>query len=164
MKMRLASEELQGGSMDDMRLPKRVRIFEVGPRDGLQNEPDFIATESKVRLTNLLSDAGCKWIEATSFVHPKWVPQLADAAEVLARVERRPGVLYSALIPNVKGLERAIEAGLSEVVTIMSASESHNANNINMSVAASLEAAAEINRLAGEGSRHCRATRGSWLV
>ncbi len=131
-------------------VPKRVHIFEVGPRDGLQNEPNFIATEAKVKLTNLLTDAGCQRVEVTSFVHPKWVPQLADAAEVIARIERRPGVLYNALIPNVKGLERAIQAGLKEVVTIMSASESHNAKNINMSVAASLEAIAEINRVAAD--------------
>jgi len=134
--------------MDGMRFPKRVQIFEVGPRDGLQNEPNFVATENKVKLTDMLTEAGCQRIEVTSFVHPKWVPQLADAADVIARVERRPGVLYNALIPNAKGLERAIQAGLTEVVTIMSASESHNAKNINMSVAASLEAVAEINRVA----------------
>jgi hydroxymethylglutaryl-CoA lyase len=134
--------------MDGTHLPKRVHIFEVGSRDGLQNEPHFIATDSKVRLANLLTEAGCQQVELTSFVHSKWVPQLADAAEVVSRVERRPGVLYNALIPNAKGLERAIAAGLTHVVTIMSASESHNAKNLNMSVAASLEAAAEINRIA----------------
>ena len=90
--------------MDGRRFPKQARIFEVGPRDGLQNEPHFIATEHKVNLTNLLVEAGCQQIEVTSFVHSKWVPQLADAEEVLARVPRRPGVLYNALIPNVKGL------------------------------------------------------------
>jgi hydroxymethylglutaryl-CoA lyase len=134
--------------MEGIRFPRRVSIFEVGPRDGLQNEPQFIATEHKVALTNLLTEAGCQQIEVTSFVHPKWVPQLADAAEVLSRVDRRPGVLYNALIPNLKGLERAIAAGLTHVVTIMSASESHNAKNLNMSVASSLKAIEEINRMA----------------
>ncbi len=134
--------------MDPKRFPERVSIFEVGPRDGLQNEPEFIATDKKVALSNLLTEAGCQQIEVTSFVHPKWVPQLADAAEVLARVERRPGVLYNALIPNIKGLERAVAAGLTHVVTIMSASESHNTKNINMSVADSLKTIEEINRLA----------------
>lgn len=134
--------------MDGTRFPKHARIFEVGPRDGLQNEPHFIATERKVALTNLLAEAGCRQIEVTSFVHPKWVPQMADAEAVLAGIARQPGVLYNALIPNVKGLERAVAAGLTHVVTIMSASESHNAKNLNMSVAASLEAIAAINRAA----------------
>ena len=88
---------------------KKVSLFEVGPRDGLQNEPEFIATTSKIKLTNMLAEAGLEKIEVTSFVHPKWVPQMADAVEVLAGIERRPGVLYNALIPNMKGLERAIE-------------------------------------------------------
>jgi hydroxymethylglutaryl-CoA lyase len=134
--------------MERTRFPKQVSIFEVGPRDGLQNEPHFIATEHKVTLTNMLGEAGCRQIEATSFVHPKWVPQMADAEKVLAGIARRPGVLYNALIPNVKGLERAVAAGLTHVVTIMSASESHNAKNLNMSVAASLEAIAAINQVA----------------
>ena len=127
---------------------KKVSIFEVGPRDGLQNEPEFIATENKIRLTDLLGEAGCGRIEVTSFVHPKWVPQMADAVEVLKGIKRFPGVVYSALIPNLKGLERAREAGLEEVVTIMSASESHNAKNLNMSVDASLKAVEEINKTA----------------
>ena len=140
--------------MDGRHFPKQARIFEVGPRDGLQNEPHFIATEHKVRLTDLLVEAGCRQVEVTSFVHPKWVPQMADAEEVLARIPRQPGVLYNALIPNVKGLERAVAAGLTHVVTIMSASESHNSKNLNMSVSASLEAVAAINRAAaGRGVR-----------
>jgi hydroxymethylglutaryl-CoA lyase len=121
-----------------------VDIFEVGPRDGLQNEPAFVATADKVRLVDMLTDAGCRRIEVTAFVHPKWVPQMADAAEVLAST-RRPGVLYNALVPNLKGLDRAVEAGLGAVVTIMSASESHNRKNVNMSVAESLEAIEQIN-------------------
>ena len=134
--------------MQRNRLPKTLSVFEVGPRDGLQNEPNFIATANKVKLIDLLTEAGCPQIEATSFVHPKWVPQTADAAEVLAQIRRRPGVLYNALIPNRKGLERAIASGLTHVVTIMSASESHNAKNLNMSVAASLKETEEVIRLA----------------
>jgi hydroxymethylglutaryl-CoA lyase len=125
-----------------------VDIFEVGPRDGLQNEPTFVATADKVRFTDMLTEAGCRRIEVTGFVHPKWVPQMADAAEVLAAIARRPGVLYNALIPNLKGLDRAVEAGLAGVVTIMSASESHNRKNLNMSVAESLEAIERINAVA----------------
>jgi hydroxymethylglutaryl-CoA lyase len=125
-----------------------VEVFEVGPRDGLQNEPTFIATAEKVRFTNMLTDAGCRRIEVTAFVHPNWVPQMADASEVLSAIAKRPGVLYNALVPNLKGLDRAIEAGLAGVVTIMSASESHNRKNVNMSIAASLEAIEKINKVA----------------
>jgi hydroxymethylglutaryl-CoA lyase len=133
---------------------KRVCIFEVGPRDGLQNEPGFIATENKIKLTDMLSAAGCRRIEVTSFVHPKWVPQMADAAEVLSKIERKQDVLYNALIPNLKGLERAAAAGLTAVVTIMSASESHNRKNLNMSVAESLAEITAINAAAaGRGIR-----------
>ncbi len=127
---------------------EKVTIFEVGPRDGLQNEPNFIATADKIRLTDMLGEAGCGKIEVTSFVHPKWVPQMADAVEVLRGIRKRPGVVYSALIPNLKGLERAMEAGLEEVVTIMSASESHNRKNLNMGVEESLKAIEEIDRTA----------------
>jgi hydroxymethylglutaryl-CoA lyase len=134
--------------MQRNRFPERVNIFEVGPRDGLQNEPTFIATADKVNFTNMLTEAGCRRIEVTGFVHPKWVPQMADATEVLAAIAKRAGVLYNALVPNLKGLDRAIEAGLTGVVTIMSASESHNAKNLNMSVAESLGAIEKINRVA----------------
>ena len=127
---------------------KRVRIFEVGPRDGLQNEPDFIETADKIRLTDMLTDAGCDRIEVTSFVHPKWVPQMKDAEEVLTKITRRPGVVYNALIPNMKGLERAIAAGMKEIVTIMSSSESHNKANLNFSVAESLAELEKVNRSA----------------
>lgn len=132
------------------RLPEKVAIFEVGPRDGLQNEPDFIDTDKKIRLVDLLSEAGCSRIEVTSFVHPKWVPQLRDAKEVFQAVQKREGVVYSALIPNMKGLELAHEAGLQEVVTIMSSSESHNRKNINKSVAESLR---EIEEIVGTASK-----------
>lgn len=134
--------------MQRNRFPGRVEVFEVGPRDGLQNEPTFIATEEKVRFINLLTEAGCRRIEVTGFVHPRWVPQMADAREVLSAIAKRAGVLYNALIPNLTGLDRAIEAGLAGVVTIMSASESHNIKNLNMGVAASLEAIEKINQVA----------------
>ena len=127
---------------------KKVSIFEVGPRDGLQNEPDFIATGDKIRLVEMLQDAGCRRIEVTSFVHPRWVPQMADAVDVLNGISRREGITYNALIPNFKGLERAVDAGLKEVVTIMSSSESHNTKNLNMSVAESLEEMKRINEYA----------------
>lgn len=135
---------------------KKVKIFEVGPRDGLQNEPDFIATENKIKLVNLLSDAGCQDIEVTSFVHPKWVPQLADSIEVLNGINRLKGVNYNALIPNIKGLERAIDAKLEEVVTIMSSSESHNMKNLNMSVKDSLAQMKEINKIAKQNNIRVR--------
>ena len=129
-------------------LPKQATIVEVGPRDGLQNEPEFIPTDKKIEFVNLLTAAGCKKIEVTSFVHPKWVPQMRDARDLFAKIEKKDGVAYSALIPNMKGLELAVEAGLKEVVTILSASESHNKKNTNMSVPRSLEEHQAINKLA----------------
>ena len=136
--------------MGNFKLPEKVDIFEVGPRDGLQNQRDFIPTESKIELVNKLTAAGCQRIEVTSFVHPKWVPQMKDAKEVFSRIDKKEGVVYSALIPNLKGLELALEAGLQEVVTIMSASESHNKKNLNRSVDESLKEIEEINRIAAE--------------
>jgi hydroxymethylglutaryl-CoA lyase len=134
----------------NFKLPEKVDIFEVGPRDGLQNQRDFIPTESKIELVNKLTAAGCQRIEVTSFVHPKWVPQMKDAKEVFSRIDKKEGVVYNALIPNLKGLELALEAGLQEVVTIMSASESHNKKNLNRSVDESLKEVEEINRIAAE--------------
>ena len=128
----------------------KVTIFEVCPRDGLQNEPNFIATEDKIKLVDLLTEAGCKNIEVTSFVHPKWVPQHADTVEVLKGIRRAPDVNYNALIPNLQGLHRAFDSGVEEIVTIMSSSETHNRKNLNMSVADSLIQMKEINILARE--------------
>src|SRR2546421_3501649 len=122
-----------------MRLPERVTICEVGTRDGFQIEPDFIATEQKVEVVNLLSAAGLPRIEVTSFVHPKAVPQLRDAEEVMARIKRRPGTRYAALVPNEKGAVRAIDAGVDAIHTVLSASESHNLANVNMTIAESLD-------------------------
>ena len=106
-----------------MTTTEQVTILEVGPRDGLQNVSVPVPTEDKVRLVNDLVDAGLRHIETSSFVHPKWIPQLWDAEEVFARVGRRPGVVFSALIPNERGLDRAIAAGVSEVCYVVSASE-----------------------------------------
>lgn len=139
-----------------MEIPKSVSIFEVCPRDGLQPEPVFIPTEKKIELVNRLTDAGCTRIEATSFVHPKWVPQMADARAVLAGIRRKPGVTYSALIPNMRGLELAIEAKLDEVVTIVSTSESHNRKNLNCAPEETLRQIEEINRVARQNNVRVR--------
>src|SRR3989440_112687 len=122
-----------------MRLPERVTMCEVGTRDGFQIEPDFIPTEQKVEVVNLLSAAGLPRIEVTSFVHPKSVPQLRDAEEVMARITRRRGTRYAALVPNEKGAVRAIDAGVDAIHTVLSASESHNLANVNMTIAESLD-------------------------
>ncbi len=119
--------------------PPRVTIVEVGPRDGLQNEAAAIATSDKVAFVDLLSAAGLPVIEAGAFVSPKWVPQMADAAAVFARISRRPGVRYTALVPNLAGLERAHGAAVTEVAVFAAASESFSQRNINQSVDASLE-------------------------
>ena len=117
-------------------LPERVRIYEVGPRDGLQNEAAFVPTEDKVRLVELLVAAGLRDVEVTSFVNPRWIPPLADAEHVAAalRGHAPPGVRFSALVPNEKGLERALAHGLEEIAVFMSASETHNQRNINKSI------------------------------
>jgi hydroxymethylglutaryl-CoA lyase len=121
-------------------LPKQVRIREVGPRDGFQNEPETIDTAEKVRLIDLLSATGVGRLEITSFVRPDVIPQLADAAEVLLAVQRRPGVSFSVLIPNERGLERALgmRDRFDEISVFLSASETHNRHNVNRSVEESL--------------------------
>jgi hydroxymethylglutaryl-CoA lyase len=121
-------------------LPNTVRIREVGPRDGFQNEPETIATSEKVRLIDLLSGSGLRRIEVTSFVRPDVIPQLADAEEVLAGVQRRDGVSFSVLIPNERGLERALERRdrFDEINVFVSASEEHNRRNVNRSIEESL--------------------------
>jgi len=121
-------------------LPPDVHIYEVGPRDGLQNEARLIATDDKVAFIDALSASGLSAIEITSFVNPRWIPQLADAADVARRITRRPGVVYSALVPNRQGLDAAIAAGMREVAVFMSASETHNKKNVNKTIAATLEA------------------------
>jgi hydroxymethylglutaryl-CoA lyase len=125
-------------------LPARVRLVEVGPRDGLQNEKAMVATDVKVRLIDMLSDAGFAAVEATSFVSPKWVPQLADAAEVMARIRRKPGVAYPVLVPNMKGFDGALAARADEIAVFVAASESFSRRNINCSIDESLERAAPV--------------------
>lgn len=117
-----------------MNWPASVTIKEVGPRDGLQNEKVFVATADKIAWINQLSGTGMKSLEITSFVNPKWIPALADAAEVAKGIERKPGITYSALVPNRQGLERALEADIDEAAVFMSASETHNQRNINKSI------------------------------
>ncbi len=121
--------------------PSEVRIREVGPRDGFQNEPEVIPTAEKVRLIGMLADAGLKRIEVTSFVRADVIPQLSDGADVLAALERREGVSYSVLIPNERGLDNALEHRdrFDEISVFLSASETHNRKNVNRSIAESLE-------------------------
>ena len=122
-----------------MSLPTHVRIVEVGPRDGLQNEKTDIGTAAKIELIDRLSRTGLASIEATAFVSPKWVPQMADAAEVLAGIERMAGIAYPVLVPNEQGYARAREAGADEVAVFTAASEAFNLRNTNASIAQSLE-------------------------
>ncbi len=119
-------------------LPRRVRLVEVGPRDGLQNEQAIVPTDVKVALIDMLAGAGFPAVEATSFVSPKWVPQMADAADVIARITRKPGVRYPVLTPNLKGFESALAAGADEVAVFVAASESFSKRNINCTIAESL--------------------------
>ncbi len=122
-----------------MTAPSTVRLYEVGPRDGLQNEQKTVPTEVKVALIERLADAGFNKIEATSFVSPKWVPQMADSQQVMSGISRKAGVDYPVLTPNLKGLEAALEAGVTEVAIFGAASESFSQKNINCSVQKSLE-------------------------
>ena len=127
-----------------MALPGKVRLVEVGPRDGLQNEKAMVPADVKVALIDLLTDAGFAAIEATSFVSPKWVPQMADAAEVMARIRRKPGVRYPVLTPNMKGFEAALAAKADEVAVFVAATESFSQKNINCGIAESLERLAPV--------------------
>jgi len=117
-----------------LKLPKKVTIKEVGPRYGLQNEKQLVLSEDKISWINSLSETGISYVEVSSSVNPKWIPQLADASEVLKGIKRNKGVTYAALVPNIKGLDRALEAGVDEVSVFMSASEGHNRSNINKSI------------------------------
>lgn len=131
-----------------MAFPTEVRLVEVGARDGLQNEANPVSTEIKLELIDRLGDAGVSYIEAASFVSPKWVPQMGDAREVMTGIKRRPGVTYAALTPNLKGLESALECGAQEVAVFGAASESFTQKNINCSIAESLERFAPVIELA----------------
>lgn len=122
-----------------MALPKSVELVEVGPRDGLQNEAKSLPAAVKLGLIERLAEAGCRVIEAGAFVSPKWVPQMADTAEVLAGLDRKPGVRYPVLVPNLKGLERALAAGVEEIAVFGAASETFTQRNINCTIGESLE-------------------------
>ena len=126
-------------NLERSRIPRRARVVEVGPRDGLQNEAAPVATDAKVRYLEMLADAGLTTIEAGSFVRPDRVPQLADSAEVFAALTPRPGVRYVGLVPNLEGLERALACGVRAVAVFTAASDGFNRANINMTVAESLE-------------------------
>lgn len=139
-----------------MRLPDRVTIVEVGPRDGLQNESDTVATDVKVVFIDRLAAAGLPVVEATSFVHPKWVPQLADAADVLAGITPVDGVRYPVLVPNEKGLDRALEAGVTEVAVFGAASEAFSQRNLNRTIDESLDMFAPVVHRATEAGLRVR--------
>jgi len=141
---------------DRPELPHAVRLCEVGPRDGLQNEKAMVPTDVKVALIDMLTDAGLPAIEATSFVSPKWVPQMADAADVMARIARKPGVRYPVLTPNLKGFDAALAAGADEVAVFVAATESFSKRNINCSIAESLERARPVFEAAREAGVRVR--------
>ena len=134
-----------------MTYPDRVTIVEVGPRDGFQVEHEFIPTELKVEVIDAVARAGVRKIETSSFVSPKFVPQLSDAAEVFKAIDRQPGTRYTALVPNLKGAERALEAGADGVRLVMTSTETYNKKNVGMTIDQSLEVCRQIlNRLEGE--------------
>lgn len=140
-----------------MSYPKKVTIKEVEPRDGLQNEPVWIATEDKITWINQLSRTGLSYIEITSFVHPKWIPALRDAIDVAKGIDREKGVTYAALVPNQRGLENALEGGINEACVFMSASETHNRKNINKSTSESLHILKQVNNDAKKANLTTRA-------
>jgi hydroxymethylglutaryl-CoA lyase len=141
-----------------MALPKQVKIVEVGPRDGLQNEKDFVPSATKIELINRLAAAGLRNVEAASFVSPKWVPQMADGADVMAGIERRAGTIYSVLTPNLRGFEGALAARADEIVIFGAASEAFSQKNINCSIAESIERFAPV---AAAAKEHGLRIRGS---
>jgi hydroxymethylglutaryl-CoA lyase len=139
-----------------MTFPSKVKIVEVGPRDGLQNEKETIPADVKIALVDQLTKAGFVNIEAASFVSPKWVPQMATSTEVMAAIQRKPGVIYSALVPNMKGLEAALAAGADEMVIFGAASEAFSQKNINCSIAESIERFRDVARLAKQEGKRLR--------
>ena len=145
-------------SLSSASLPKSVKIVEVGPRDGLQNESQTISADVKIELVNRLSSAGFQNVEAASFVSPKWVPQMATSSDVMAGITRRPGTIYSALVPNMKGFEAALAAGVDEIVIFAAASEAFSQKNINCSIAESI---ARFQDVAAETKRNGLRLRGA---
>ena len=141
-----------------MTLPKQVKIIEVGPRDGLQNEAQTVPADIKIALVDRLSRAGFSNIESASFVSPKWVPQMATSSEVMAGIARKPGTLYSALVPNMQGFEAALQAGVDEIVIFGAASEAFSQKNINCSIAESI---ARFRPVAAAAKEHGKLLRGA---
>ncbi|MEC5271163.1 hydroxymethylglutaryl-CoA lyase [Caldifermentibacillus hisashii] len=139
-----------------MNLPRQVVMKEVGPRDGLQNEKQKILTEDKISFINQLSESGLKYIEVTSFVHPEWIPQLADAKDVLQSIKRNQTITYAALVPNMRGLIRALEVEVDEVSVFLSASETHNKNNINKTIDETIPILKEVVQEAIKANRSVR--------
>jgi hydroxymethylglutaryl-CoA lyase len=139
------------------KFPRSVEIYEVGPRDGLQNEARPVSTPDKVAFIDALSQTGLRHIEITSFVNPKWIPQLADASQVARAIQRSPAVSYSCLVPNKKGLDSALAAGMREVAVFLSASETHNKKNVNKTIAETLAAFDEVIGPAREAGVQVRA-------
>ncbi|QAS50881.1 hydroxymethylglutaryl-CoA lyase [Halobacillus litoralis] len=139
-----------------LELPDKVTIKEVGPRDGLQNESEEVPFKDKVAWIDLLSEAGYSYIEFSSFVHPKWIPQLKDARSVATSIRRNPETTYAALVPNMKGLEAALETGVDEVSVFMSASETHNKKNINKSIEETYPVLEEVVKMAKQESKTVR--------
>jgi len=133
-----------------------ITIVEVGPRDGLQYESIFFPTQKKIELVNLLSQTGLSRIEVTSFVHPEVIPHLRDAVEVIQGIEKRPGVVYSALAPNLKGCERAVQTAVDEIALFVSASETHNRKNVGMSISESLKGFEAVAKTALEAGKTLR--------
>jgi hydroxymethylglutaryl-CoA lyase len=140
-----------------MQLPAKVKLVDVGPRDGLQNEKEPVPAAVKIELVHRLQAAGLREIEVTSYVSPKWVPQMADAAEVMAGIERKPGVRYSVLTPNLKGFEASLEGRPDEIVIFGAASEAFSQRNINCSIAESIERFAPVVEAARAKGIHVRA-------
>lgn len=135
--------------------PAKIEINEVGPRDGLQIEKALVATDDKVAFVDALSDCGFARIEVTSFTSPKAIPALADATDVMRRIRRRPGVIYTALVPNIRGLERALEAGTDEMNLVMSCSETHNRANLRMTREQSYAELSQVLAAAGRSGTPC---------
>ncbi|MFB4169123.1 hydroxymethylglutaryl-CoA lyase [Virgibacillus sp. JSM 102003] len=139
-----------------MNFPNQVNIKEVGPRDGLQNEAELVPADAKVEWINMLSDTGAHYIEISSFVHPDWIPQLRDATEVAKKIKRNPDVTYAALVPNNKGLDRALEVDIDEICLFLSASETHNKNNINKTINQTLPIIENVSRKAKQSNKQVR--------
>lgn len=139
-----------------MNWPEKVTIKEVGPRDGLQNEKVIIPAQSKMEWIDQLSDTGLSYIEVTSFVHPKWIPQLSDAVMVAKGIKRKPGITYAALVPNQRGLESALDANIDDISVFMSSSETHNLKNINKSISDTFPILKDVIRTAAKSGKTVR--------